>query len=197
MQVDEYLKKLPLGNIAFNAPKTMKVDEQNSIHVLVSASSSMDEVRAELQRRIGEAKDLEAYAIKLSPLMEAHLTGENFTIRAVTPEKQAVASTATTEWQWEVTPRRGGHQVLHLAMNVVVYVRNSPEPRTLQTFDRAIEIEVSSMRLVTDWARDNWFWVLPLIGAVVGIVKWVRKKSKDKKLDKPKGPIGFKQPEKT
>jgi len=193
--VDEYLKELPLGNIAFNAPKAMKVDEQIGIHVLVSGSSSVGDIRAELERRIKE-KEFEAYAIKLSPLMEAHLTGENFTIQAVTPEKQAVASSATTQWQWDVTPRRGGLQVLHLAMNVIVYVRNSPEPRTVQTFDRTIEIKVSTMRRVTDWARDNWFWVLPLIGAVIAIVKWILKKSIHKQSDKPKGPIGFQQPDK-
>lgn len=178
--VDRYLKDLPLGNIAFNAPDAMRIDTQNNIHALVSASSSMDEIRAELEQRIGKDRYLQTYAIKLGPLMEAHLTGENFTIQAVTPEKQAVASNTTTHWQWEVTPRRGGHQLLHLAMNVIIYVHNSPEPRTVQTFDKTIEVEVSNVRRITDWARENWFWVFPAIGAVLAIVRWTRKKSKDK-----------------
>ncbi len=186
LAIDNLLKSLRAANIAFNAPDKMQIDERYDIHLVLSSSQSIDELQAELKRRIGENKRLEGYEVRITPRMEARLTGQNFKIEAVTPETQAISTHEMTEWQWDVKPERGGKQVLHLTLNALVYVQNTSTPRTIRSFDRTIEVQVSRRRLVSDWFRDNWYWIGTVIVPLV-IWWWRNRRSgkKPRKWDKP------------
>ena len=176
--IDAVLDSLPKGNIAYNVPPSMEIDKPERVHLLLSPSVSVKELEERIRLRTSTDKGLEGTVIHISPQMEAHLSGENFSILAVKPEKQAVAAMATTEWQWQVTPKRGGEQELHLTLNVILDVDKQNVQRALTTFDKTIHVKVSMPRLIGDFLRDNWGWIAGVGGAIIAAVGWLFRKKK-------------------
>ena len=108
--------------------------------------------------------------------MEARLTGGGFRIEALTPERQPVGRSSTTEWRWEVHKTEGGSHALHLTLSALITVEGERTPRAVRTFDREIEIQVTLRQRITGFVGDNWQWlwaalIVPLLGLAAGSVK--------------------------
>ena len=99
--IDEALDDLELANVAFNSPRTMRLNEPVVIQLLLSGGRTIDELQEELDA-IGE----EEGDVRVSDTMAAQLTGVGFAIEAVTPATQLVATDGVTEWKWRPSRRR-------------------------------------------------------------------------------------------
>ena len=124
-EIDDELRRLVPASIAFNAPTTMRLDHTAHIQLLLSPAASIPE----LKKKITAIGEREGTTIKVSPLMEARLSGLHFTIEANTPERQPVSNVAPTEWSWDVEPTETGNQELHLTLTAILSVggHNQPE----------------------------------------------------------------------
>ena len=80
-----------------------RIGDSAEIQLLLSLGKPIGELQAELTE-IGER---EGARVRVSPVMEARLTGGGFKIEALTPERQPVGRTTDTEWRWEVEGTEG------------------------------------------------------------------------------------------
>ena len=171
--VDQALAQLKLGNVAFNSPARINIEDTVSIKVELSPNQS----QAALLARVDEPGAKLSESLQVSNLMEARLSGEGFKIVAVTPERQAVSS-GITEWIWDVTPETEGRRQLTLSIDALITVNGELVPRTLRTFRKPIEVEVSSGQRIGGFLGEHgkWAWttlLVPLFG-------WVAKKRQAK-----------------
>lgn len=171
--VDEILSQLTLGKVAFNTPRFINIEETVSIHVALSPS----EGEAVLLERVEGPGEKVASDLQVGNNMEARLSGEGFKIVPVTRERQAVAS-GVTEWIWDVTPLRAGKHQLTLTIDALISVNGQTIPKTLRTFRKPIEVDVTVGQRLGGWLSEHgkWAWttlLLPLFG-------WVAKKRKAK-----------------
>ena len=176
--VDEILSQLVLGDVAFNAPEKINIEDTVSIRVALSP----DQGAAAVGARIEEPGRIISETLQVSNLMQARLTGEGFKIVAVTPEKQAVSS-GITEWLWDVTPLKEGKHQLTLSMDALITVNGEVVPKTLRTYRKPIEVEVTATQVAGNFLSEHgkWAWstlLLPLFA-------WVAKKRKDRAGGKP------------
>ena len=171
--VDEVLKQLPWGNIAFNTPTSMKLGETKTIQLLLSASVTGQELANQLTEP-GVAT--ETAQIHISSNMEAQLSGSSFKISAILPERQAIGSTGTEEWKWEVTPTATGRHKLHLVISTDVDVEGSHSSYVIQVYDRDIVVNVSGGQVVLDFVKGNWQWLWTVL--VVPLAGWGWKRSR-------------------
>jgi hypothetical protein len=176
--IDGILEKLELGNIAFNAPRSMNLHNTAMIQLLLGLATPTDELK-----RMIEAEGVkEGARIRVSDRMEARLSGPNFAITAITPEIQAVSRSYITEWKWEVKPIIKGSQYLHLTLSALLSIDGVSTPRAIRTFDKVIDIEVTWQERVVLFVEDNWQWlwavILVPIGAWLGKkwINWIKKK---------------------
>jgi hypothetical protein len=183
-QVDSLLAELPLANIAFNAPKTLRVDDTAVIQLLLSGGQSVDE----LQRQITELGETEGATIKVSDVMEARLTGLGFDIQPITPDRQIVGGEGVTQWKWEIDPTKTGRQRLHLSLSAVITYKGSQSPRTVRTFERTLSITnvpSSPSRGLRDFVSDNWQFLLSTLVIPLGL--WLlHRRKKQPSQDVPK-----------
>ncbi len=114
--------------------------------------------------------------IRVSDRMEARLSGPDFVITAVTPEVQAVTRTDVTEWKWEVKPLTKGRQHLHLTVSVLINVDGASTLRTIRTFDKQIEVEVTWYQNVSSFLEGNWQWFWATILVPVAGLLWRKQK---------------------
>ena len=182
--MDQIFRELDWGNIAFNAPATMRYAQPQPVELLLSPSLSVADLQAKIHQKVGA----ESAHIRVSNSMEAQLTGTGFTIQALRPGLQAVTSEQITRWKWEVTPTEHGRQTLHLTLSAHIDVAGRDTPLVVQTFHREIQVNITVPQRVSGFIQNNWQWlwaaiVVPIAGFLWNRRKkrWVKPKAKPKR----------------
>jgi len=171
--VDGILDQLPFGNIAFNAPGALNIDDTAIIELVLDLAKPIEE----LKKMVEAAGEKEGARIRVSDLMEARLSGSNFAITAVTSEEQAVTHDDVTRWKWEVKPKAEGRQYLHLTLSVLIHVNGLNTRRAIRTFDKEISIEIRWEQQALSFLKSNWQWLWVTILVPVAGWLWKRRKA--------------------
>jgi len=180
--VDEILRELDWGNIAFNAPATMRYAQPRPVELLLSPALSVTDLQEKLHQKVGA----QSAHIQVSNIMEAQLTGTGFTIEAQRPALQAVTSQQITRWVWRVTPTELGRRTLHLTLSAHLDVAGRDAPLVVQTFHRAIQVDITIRQRISAFIQNNWQWLwaavlVPVAGYLWKIGKGRRVKPKEKR----------------
>ncbi len=176
--IDQILKDMARGHIAFNVPDSvMHVGQASTIQLLLDLSKPIEE----LESMIRTSGVVESHQIKVSEIMEARLTGNGFQITAITPEEQPVSTIETTEWKWDIKAVEQGNQRLHLTLSAIIQIAGQKQKRSIQTFDREILIKVSFGKRVSNFIGKNWQWLWTALFIPVVSWLWKRKKRVKKK----------------
>ena len=162
----------------------MLLEQTHPLFLLLSPTKSIEQLEQELQQRISGNQGLEGATIKIAPEMEARLTGQDFEIKAVTPEILAVSGMDETRWQWDVTPTKQGIRTLHLTLSAILSINNHSSLRAVQTFDKSINVAVTVRERVTGFVSRNWQWLWGVIG--IPSLAWIWTKKR-----KRREPAGF------
>jgi hypothetical protein len=165
--VDNILANMEWGNIAFNVPASMNLEDTAVVQLVLSLRKPIDE----LKQLIEAQGEKEGTRIRVSNLMEARLTGLNFQITAVTPEKQAITGQEVTKWEWEIKPSKTGHYDLHLTLTALFTVEGISTSKALRTFDKTINVNVTWQQRTTDFFEKNWQWLWAVI--IIPIAGWL------------------------
>jgi hypothetical protein len=163
--IERFVKNMQLGNIAFNAPSTINLQEHAVIQLILSLKKSIDD----LKKMIEAEGEKQGASIRVSNMMVAQLRGTNFQINAVTPETQVVTSHEATEWKWEVKPTSAGRQKLFLTLSAPFTVDGQSTSKLIRSYDKTIEVNVTLGQRATDFIDKYWQWlwaavILPLAG---------------------------------
>ncbi len=177
MSIDDILASMDLGDIVFNTPDSINYYETAVLQFFLGVETSPEE----LQELITESGDIETAQVRISDRMEARLTGPNFEITAIRPEVQAVSRLEVTEWRWEVKPVSEGQHRLHLTLSALLEVEGSTTPRTIQTFDKVIVVDVSFGQRVSTFVSDNWQWLWSAL--LIPVAGWLWQRRKKRKPD--------------
>lgn len=174
LRIDRILESLELGNIAFNAPTSMNLEDLAQIQLLLGLEQSIED----LSKMVTVAGEKEGACIRISDRMEARLSGTSFQITAITPEEQAIPSKGVTEWKWEVKPTNPGRHQLHLTLTALFNVDGISTRRAIRTFDKTIEVEVRWGQRISGFISENWQWLWAVILAPVAGWIWNRLKKR-------------------
>ena len=179
--VDQRIGELDWGNIAFNAPASMRYAQPQTVELLLSASLSVADLQAQLEQKVGA----ESAQVRVSNRMEAQLTGRGFAIEALTPDLQAVAREQITRWKWEVTPTGHGPQTLHLVLSAHIDVAGEDAPFVARTLDREIQVNITIPQRVSGFIQKNWQWLWAAIVVPIAGYLWKRRRKASPARPKP------------
>ncbi len=172
--VDRALAALDSANVAFNSPGTVNLHETAQLELLLSLRKSVAELAAEIEA----AGEREGATVKVSSRMEARLSGADFQITAITPEEQAVGSSDTVQWKWEIKPLAAGRHSVHLTLTALLSVDGAVTQRAIRTFDKQIEVKVTLGQSVSRFLGANWQWLWATILVPVAGWFWRRRATK-------------------
>jgi hypothetical protein len=180
-KIEKIKGALGVGNIAFNVPPSMKLEEAQTILLLLSRTQSADVLKGQLQNR-NAAGNIETHTVKVDGRMQAKLTGEGFSITPIAPEEQQVNTQGQTQWKWDVRPTRTGTLKLHVVLNAVVGTNDGAGTRLeyIDSFDQTYVVDVPSPTpapaAAAAPARSGpvWPWLLPaLLVPALGAAAWL------------------------
>ncbi len=171
--VDEIRQDLIEGNIAFNKPKDMLLEESREIKLVVSPTLPVERLKG-LLAKPSEAQTRE---VPLSDYMEATLYGDNFTIANAT-QRKLVSNSGHTEWVWDVTPTKPGKQKLRLVLNALVTYDDGEKPLEIETFNEFIEVNVTPIQRLSAVATTisgHLQWIVPSLLIPLALWLWNRR----------------------
>lgn len=178
-QVDAALRNLASGTVAFTAPAKMAVSRAGEVRVLLSARKQVEELLAQLHTG-GQSG---GGSIMIADRMQATLTGDEFSISPDGPQVQAISKEADNTWQWVVSPKSAGDDVLVLRLDAVLKVDGTDTPRFLTTFEKHIAVDVGWPTDFHGWTTlarqtfDDVKWIATTLAAVLAaLVGWCRRK---------------------
>ena len=171
--VDRLLGEMKWGRIVFNAPADINIDDSPTIQLILSLTETVEKLK---QSITGEGEKIGA-DIKVHDKMEAHLSGHMFKITAITPEIQGVSKNQQTEWRWEIFPEDVGTHDLHLTLSAILLINGESTPRTIKTFDKIIEVNVTGKQWTLRFWTSNWKWLLGTLLFPLVLFLWTRRKN--------------------
>jgi len=185
--VDDIISGMEFGNIAFNVPSTLMLGDETIIELLLACETSIDELKQSLIA-VGEK---EGYRIRIANDMQACLWGRGFQCKAIMPQEQAISTSASTLWKWDVKAIKGGSQKLHLTLSTNLYVNNHVTQYAIKTFEREISIKVTWRKYFASFINSYWQWIITamLFPTIVWSTnKWtkMRLRSKNNAMKKPR-----------
>ena len=174
--LDEALKKLVQGNIAFNNPENMRVADTGEVQAVLSIDVPVNE----LINSLTAAGKKESASLQVSDHMQATLAGGGaFDVTPAGPQTQWISTTGTTTWHWLVTPKLTGEQFLTLTVDAIITFNGQSDTRNITTLTRQIEVAVASPHSAEEWfawvkeriEAVGWGWgiVAVAFGAAVGV----------------------------
>jgi hypothetical protein len=173
--IDAILARFGKASIAFNTPSSLYIGEPRTIELRLSPTMSADSLRVEIH----EPGTIDTARVDVSTDMDARLTGSGFKIESQSAERQLVSATLPTVWRWSVEPSEAGRHALHLTLTAHYKVAGETRERSVQTFDREIDVHVRMLRRVADFTRENWKWLWTTM--LVPVAGWFAAKWRNKR----------------
>lgn len=167
-KVGKLLDGMEFGSIEFNLPTHINISDSYQIQFLLNLSDTVKGLR----QSITEAGEKIGTVIKLSDKMEAFLSGHMFQITEKTPGALTVLESQEAEWKWEIHPKKTGKHKLYISLIALLEIDGHIIPRTIKTFDREIEVTVTSTQKILSFYKINWHWLWAAILAPGGILGW-------------------------
>jgi len=162
--VKQAIERLATGNIAVDAPTTMKVDERKKVDVTIGLGT-----REEFLASITSAdKNLVVEQTKVADWMQVTLSSDPdaFSIETLGQADRTLGNRQT--WTFYVRAKSPGRQTLHVVVAVLIQLPGQPmlEPHYAPVKDIVIEVRVSCFST----AKKYMIAILGVAGAFLG---WV------------------------
>jgi hypothetical protein len=131
---DDFMSSLRTVPIAHETPKRARFGRSFSVTVSVDATG--DDSAVDSLPGTGNIVEAEA---QVSNTVQALVSGEAFTVEAITPATQRISPLTENVWRWKVTPNAIGNQELVIELFALM----DGEALPLRTFRDSVEVEVS------------------------------------------------------
>jgi hypothetical protein len=185
-KVKDGVEKIGEGIIAYSIPKEMIVGKYYSVKLRISKDANKSKLilgdREIPINDVSVSSKITIESIRVESVMSAQLISEevSFKIESKSTEFQNIEDNGYTEWQWRITPLRGGSNFLKLLVKVRVKNEGGEFYKDIIIFDKKVDIKSNALFSFKTWLSNYWQWIISTI--IIPFIVWFyRKKSEEKK----------------
>lgn len=164
--------QLMQASTVFAIPSTANISQDIRAQLLINLGRDLDELSSQLTAAGSQIKN----KINVSKIVIAKLDAADFEITNITPTEQAISDTDSTEWLWNLRPKRAGNLQVNLSITAVVFVGEKSTAYHIKTYDQVVNIEVTIPQLLTSWLAKYWQWIISTM--VLPLIVWAWKMKK-------------------
>lgn len=174
-----------VGIMAYSTPEQMVVGKSYTIKLRISKENNKVQlVSGDRNIPINDVtidSKVVIESIRVEPIMSASLLSEEgkFLITPVSTETQNIEDKGYTEWQWRITPLKGGDNFLKLVVKVRISNENGDFYKDITVFDKNIKVKSNITFSIKTWISNYWQWLISTI--FIPLIVWFYKKKKEEK----------------
>lgn len=165
------------ASMAFDVANTTLMGERLKAQLLINPVKEVEELVNELKSKKARINE----SVEISRIVSATLTGNDFIITPVTPQKQAISKNRNTEWIWTLEPKTPGDHEISLDIAAVVRIDGESTEYHIVTFSRNVDVKVKPVDEVLKFIKSYWQWLFTVLLLPVGKY-WLTRKKKKKKI---------------
>lgn len=181
-KVKNNVEKIGEGIIAYSVPNEMIVGKYYSVKLRISKDTNKSKLilgdREIPINDVSVSSKITIESIRIESVMSAQLISEevSFKIEPKSTEFQNIEDNGYTEWQWRITPLKGGSNFLKLL--VKVRVKNDKEEfyKDIIVFDKNVNVKSNALFSFKTWINTYWQWLLSTI--IIPLIIWIYKNKK-------------------
>jgi hypothetical protein len=181
-KVKNNVEKIGEGIIAYSVPNEMIVGKYYSVKLRISKDSN--KIKLILGDReipindVSVSSKITIESIRVESVMSAQLISEevSFKIEPKSTEFQNIEDNGYTEWQWRITPLKGGSNFLKLLVKVRVKNENEEFYKDIIVFDKNVNVKSNALFSFKNWINTYWQWLLSTI--IIPLIIWIYKNKK-------------------
>lgn len=185
-KVKNNVEKIGEGIIAYSVPNEMIVGKYYSVKLRISKDTNKSKLilgdREIPINDVSVSSKITIESIRVESVMSAQLISEevSFKIEPKSTEFQNIEDNGYTEWQWRITPLKGGSNFLKLLVKVRVKNDNEEFYKDIIVFDKNVDVKSNALFSFKTWLSNYWQWIISTIISPF-IIWFYKKKSEEKK----------------
>jgi hypothetical protein len=179
------IKNESIGIMAYSVPDQMVVGKSYTIKLRISKEKNKIQLisgdRKITINDVNVDSKITIESIRVEPIMSASLLSDEgkFLINPVSTEIQNIEDKGYTEWQWRLTPLRGGDNFLKLIVKVRISNENGEFYKDITVFDKSIKVKSNVVFSIKTWISTYWQWLISTI--FIPLIVWFYKRNKKEK----------------
>lgn len=177
------IDSLVTGSAAVSAPATARAGDPFAVYLRVSPEK-LKELLKGLKQDFPENETQKGkQGIKLTPRMNASVSGFGFEVSPKDGQLQAVSATEATTWQWQVKPVESGLLTLSFTLAGTLTIEGKEVPRNFYQYQQKVQVAVSPLGFMEQY----WQWLATSLAIPAAGAFWAA-------IRKPKDVAGKRQP---
>jgi len=167
--LNQIFDNVHFDSLTFNAPSSMKQDEQASADLSVDTTNAKQQIRNIVDMATDKGfKDL------VTAQLEARLTSNGFQIDSISADSQRLSLPGPLTWSWKLKPLSPGVKVVEMELRLHLSVNNQGDTaRTVKTLDKTITVEAPPPPPVEEPKSYATWWIFLAILVILGAVATV------------------------
>lgn len=174
-----------LGLVAYSVPDKMQVGKTYSVKLRISKENNKLELingngvpiaNANIDSKITIA------SLRVEPVMSAKLLSDSskMLIQSTSTLIQDIEKEGFTEWEWRLTPIKGGDIFLKIMVSVVTASEDGKVTKDIPVYDDIINVKSNVVFTIEGFIKQYWQWIMTTI--IIPFIVWFynRKKKKEK-----------------
>lgn len=185
----DFLKNLPVGQTACYLPPSKMTLKESALVKLYFSTELKKEKFVKILKdkyKIETDENLDIKDVKYTNILSAYLHGSGFEIKQIfQSNKRLINMEKVEKWEWKIKAVEKGVHFINVELYTYFYIGKNEKPYCLKTYEKQIEIKVSTSQKIGKFVKDNWKWsstfiLIPLF--VWGVRQFMkcRKKKKDR-----------------
>jgi excisionase family DNA binding protein len=171
------MKKLNGGEIQYNPPPEMTVDEGVIVEAYITRGTSQNLPTPVFR---GPGAPITATLTVVSSLMNVTLSGDEGKFKITdNVQEQSVNKDTYTRWWWNVVPLATGVYTLSITVKAKIEIPGSPVREKINDVkDAKIQVKVNPAYSIKQFIQLNWQWLATAVIIPLGIFGWNKRKNK-------------------
>ena len=173
-----------LGLVAYSVPDKMVVGKTYSVKLRISKENNKIQLINGNGVSIAETNidsKITIASVRVEPVMSARLISDSskMIIQTTSTLIQDIEKEGFTEWQWRLTPIKGGDIFLKIMVSVIVESEGGTTTKDIPVYDEILVVKSNYIFTIKGFINEYWQWLMTTI--IIPFIIWFYNKRKKKK----------------
>lgn len=173
-----------LGLVAHSVPEKMQVGKTYTVRLRISKENNKIQLINGNGVSIADANvdsRITIASIRVEPVMSAKLISDSskMVIQSTSTLIQDIEEKGFTEWEWRLTPTKGGDIFLKIMVSVIVKSESGTITKDIPVYNEVLVVKSNYIFSIKLFIKEYWQWIMTTV--IIPFIVWFYNRKKKRK----------------